>query len=203
MTPASDEGFDLRDPRPLPPGQRLDEELRINHYGRVPRRLDLETWSLTIGGATHNDEEFVLRWPDLQALPQTEVLADHHCASKHSTLDLRWGGVLARDVLELHPPADDAPFAMTYASYGYSTNVTIDDLMSPRVLFATHLGGEPLLPEHGWPVRLILPHLYGYKGPKWVVAIEYLRHAQRGFWEQRGYHFTGDVWRQERYAHQE
>lgn len=75
--------------------------------------------------------------------------------------------------------------------------------MSPRALLATHMNGELLAPEHGWPLRLVLPHLYGWKGPKWLVAIELLTSARRGFWEQRGYHFTGDVWREERFAHQE
>lgn len=201
MSPTPDE-LDLSDPRQLPPGQRREPELRVRHYGRVPR-MHLGTWTLTISGATQTGQPTVLDWAQFATLPRTRVQADHHCVSHASTLDLTWEGVASRTVVDLAPPADDAPFVLMYAAYGYSSNVTVDDLMSARGLFATHLDGAPLTPEHGWPVRLVLPHLYSWKGPKWVVAMEYLREPQRGFWEQRGYHFTGDVWRAERYSHQE
>lgn len=162
-----------------------------------------DTWALTVSGATLSGTPTTIGWGQFAALPTVEVVADHHCVSRHSSQDLLWGGVSARTVVELAPPAPDAPFVLAYAAYGYSSNITVDDLLSARSLFATHLNGQRLTPEHGWPVRLVLPHLYGWKGPKWVVALEYLTTPQRGFWEQRGYHFTGDVWREERYAHQE
>jgi len=192
----------LAEPRSLPPGQRLTPVLRPVSYGRVPR-IDLATWSLRIGGDTVDDEALSLSWADFASLPQTVVRADHHCVSHYTTLDLRWSGVAARTIIELAPPADDVEHVLVSAARGYSTNIRLEDLSSSRAVFATHLDGEPLSPEHGWPVRLVLPHLYGWKGPKWVGAIDYQRHAERGFWEQRGYHFTGDVWREERYAHQE
>ncbi|GMA39807.1 molybdopterin-dependent oxidoreductase [Mobilicoccus caccae] len=191
----------LADPSPLPPGQRPGP-LRPMHYGRVPR-LDLASWSLTIEGATVDGSMTRLLWPDLQKLPQTEVRADHHCVAKRSATGLVWAGVPARVLVELAPPATEAQWVLASAAYGYHSNITVDDLLSPRALFATHLNGEPLSPEHGWPVRLVLPHLYGWKGPKWIMALEYLAAPQRGFWEERGYHFTGDVWREERYSHQE
>ncbi len=192
----------LAEPRSLPPGQRLTPVLRPVNYGRVPR-IDLATWSLRIGGDTLDDEALSLSWADFTSLPQTVVRADHHCVSHYTTLDLRWSGVAARTIIELAPPADDVEHVLVSAARGYSTNIRLEDLSSSRAVFATHLDGEPLSPEHGWPVRLVLPHLYGWKGPKWVGAIDYQRHAERGFWEQRGYHFTGDVWREERYSYQE
>ncbi len=194
--------LDEAGPRPLPPGQRRDEQLQVRHYGRVPR-VHLPTWTLTIGGATAAPQPTTLSWAEFTALPTVEVRADHHCVSRHSVQDLTWSGVPARSIVELAAPADDARFVVAYAAYGYSSNITVDDLMSGRSLLATHLNGAPLTPEHGWPVRLIIPHLYGWKGPKWLVSLEYLREPSRGFWEQRGYHFTGDVWREERYSHQE
>lgn len=165
--------------------------------------MHLDTWSLTVSGATAHGGPRSIGWAEFERLPRVEVGADHHCVAKVSTTDLVWSGVAAQTVVELAPPADDAPFVVVYAAYGYSSSITIEDLLSPRTVFATHLDGQRLTPERGWPVRLVVPHLYGWKGPKWVVAIEYLREPQRGFWEQRGYHFTGDVWREERYSHQE
>ncbi|GAB96944.1 hypothetical protein KILIM_052_00420 [Kineosphaera limosa NBRC 100340] len=189
-------------PHPLPPGQRLVEARRPNHYGRVPR-VDLQTWRLTISGATADGAEHRLSWGELGELPRTEFVADHHCASRRTLADVHWAGVGCRDLLERFPPAQTAPYALAYASYGYHSNVTVDDLLAPQALLATHMNGQPLAPEHGWPLRLILPHLYGWKGPKWLVALEFHHEPRRGFWEQRGHHFTGDVWREERFAHQE
>lgn len=193
---------ELAEPRAMPPGQRLTESLRPVHYGRVPT-VDLTTWSLRIGGETLSGDPTSLTWQEFCELPRVEVTADHHCVSRYTTQDLTWSGVAARTVIELAPPADDVDYVLLSAAYGYSTNVRLEDLASARAVFATHLDGEPLTPEHGWPVRLVLPHLYGWKGPKWIREVDYLRHPERGFWEQRGYHFTGDVWREERYAYQE
>ena len=195
--------FDCSDPKSLPPGQRRESVHRPRHYGPVPRRRDLAGWSLTVEGATASGAPTVLSWADMQAMPTLEITADLHCATRSTFEDLTWFGVPARHLVAAAPPADDAAYAMVYAAYGYHANVTVDDLLSPRALFATHLNGRELSPEHGWPMRLVIPHLYGWKGPKWVMSVVYHRSPQRGFWEQRGYHFTGDVWREERYAHQE
>jgi DMSO/TMAO reductase YedYZ molybdopterin-dependent catalytic subunit len=188
--------------RPMPSGQRRSESLRPVHYGRVPH-VDLASWSLTIAGDTLTGEVTTVSWEEFAALPRVEVRADHHCVSRYTTQDLTWSGVAARTVIDLAPPADDIEHVLVSATYGYSSNIALSDLASPRAVFATHLDGEPLTPEHGWPVRLVLPHLYGWKGPKWVRSIDYRRHPERGFWEQRGYHFTGDAWREERYSYQE
>jgi DMSO/TMAO reductase YedYZ molybdopterin-dependent catalytic subunit len=192
----------LAEPRSLPPGQRLTPVLRPVSYGRVPN-IDLATWSLRIGGDTVDGRPLSLSWADFASLPRTEVSADHHCVSRYTTLDLRWSGVAARTVIELVPPADNVAHVLVSAARGYSSSIRLQDLASARAIFATHLDGEPLTPEHGWPLRLVLPHLYGWKGPKWVRSLDYQRYAERGFWEQRGYHFTGDVWREERYSYQE
>lgn len=176
--------------------------MRVVHYGRVPK-INLERWRLVISGATATGETYELSWEDLQAMEQIEVVADHHCVSKRSVLDVAWGGVASSEIIRRYPPAADAPYALASASYGYSANVLVSDLSQPRGLLATSFGGEPLTPERGWPLRLVLPHLYGWKGPKWLLQIEYHREPVRGFWEQQGYHTTGDVWREERYSHQE
>lgn len=189
------------DDRQLPPGQRRDEAMRVMHYGRVPR-VDLDRWRLTVTGATLDGREHALTWADIEDLPQASITADHHCVSRHSVLDVGWSGVPTREIVTRFPPADEASFVLVSASYGYSANVTVADLAHPRGLLATAMDGAPLTPEHGWPLRLVLPHLYGWKGPKWLLQIEYSTRPVPGFWERHGYHVTGDVWREERYAHQ-
>ena len=60
-------------------------------------------------------------------------------------------------------------------------------------------GGGDLTPEHGWPLRLVVPHLYAWKSATWVRGVEVLGEDGAGFWELRGYHGRGDPWREERY----
>jgi DMSO/TMAO reductase YedYZ molybdopterin-dependent catalytic subunit len=110
-------------------------------------------------------------------------------------------GVPAQAVLDRVPVAADATHVMVWAEYGYSSNLTLADFA--RALFATHRNGEPLTPEHGAPVRLVVPQLYAWKGPKWVRGIEYLTADRRGFWEERGYHNRADPWLEQRYSYQE
>jgi DMSO/TMAO reductase YedYZ molybdopterin-dependent catalytic subunit len=188
-------------PRAIPPGQRLSQGLRVQHYGPVPRFRD--SWRLTINGATEDGKERHLDMEEFSALPRTTVKGDFHCVTKWTVLDNVWEGVGARTILDVVPPADDVTHIMAWAEYGYSANMRIEDFASPRAVLATHHNGEALQPEHGFPLRLIVPHLYAWKGPKWLRGIEYLVTPTRGFWEERGYHTLGDPWREERYSYQE
>lgn len=199
---AHDRFVDPPPDRSLPPGQRLLPALPVMHYGPVPRPRP-ERWRLTIGGATADGHEHEFQLPEVLALPTVEILADLHCATHWSVLDQQWGGVLARDVVALAPPAEGVEHALVFAEYGYAATVRLEDLVSARALLASHVGGEPLTAEHGGPLRLVIPHLYSWKGPKWVRGWNYLTTPQRGFWEERGYHMRGDAWREERYAYQE
>ena len=189
-------------PRPLPPGQRYAVRLPILHYGPVPR-FRPDTWRLTVNGATASGEDRHLTMDELAALPHEEISADVHCVTKWTALDVCWGGIPTRALLDLVPPASGATHVMAWAEYGYSATLRMDDLVSARALLATHRDGAPLRPEHGYPLRLVVPHLYAWKGPKWLRGIEYLREERRGFWEERGYHVIGDPWREERYSYQE
>ncbi len=189
-------------PRVLPPGQRYAARLKVQHYGRVPR-FRPEMWRLTISGATRDGSEMALDLEEFSRLPRERVVGDLHCVTKWTVLDNEWEGVPARTILGLVPPADDVTHVLASAEYGYSALLRLEDLSSPRAVLATHLGGHELTPEHGWPVRLVVPHLYAWKGPKWLRGLEYLTAPVRGFWEERGYHAVGDPWREERYSYQE
>ncbi|UNX53408.1 molybdopterin-dependent oxidoreductase [Georgenia sp. TF02-10] len=186
----------------LPPGQRLVDQAPVMHYGPVPRRRP-DRWRFTVGGATADGAEHEFTLAELLDLPPLEVVADLHCASGWSSLDERWSGVAARDVVELAPPRRDVEHVLVFAEFGYTATVRLEDLVSPRAVLATHHDGDPLTDARGAPLRLVLPHLYSWKGPKWVRGWNYLTEVERGFWEQRGYHLRGDAWRTERYAYQE
>ena len=160
-----------------------------------------DSWDLRVFGAT--DAETTMSWADFGALPRKEVHADFHCVTKFSVLDNVWSGVSTAEVLRLAPPRGDATHVMVWAEYGYSANMRLADFADVDALFATHRGGEELTAEHGYPVRLIVPHLYAWKGPKWVRGVEYLTRDRRGFWEERGYHNIADPWTEQRYSYQE
>jgi len=188
--------------RTLPPGQKLAPELRVQHYGPVPR-FRPDSWRLVINGATHDGKDRQFDIEEFDALPRHTVRGDLHCVTKWTVLDNVWAGVAARSILDAVPPADDVTHVMAWAEFGYSTTMRLEDFASPRAVLATHHNGTPLTPEHGFPLRLIVPHLYAWKGPKWLRGIEYLTVLTRGFWEERGYHAVGDPWREERYSYLE
>ncbi|GAA3736515.1 sulfite oxidase-like oxidoreductase [Salinactinospora qingdaonensis] len=166
-------------------------------------RFRPQRWDLRVYGATESMGEYRWSWPEFDELPRVEVVADLHCVTKFTLPDNRWSGVPAASLVELAPPAPSVTHVMVWAEYGYSANLRIDDFIAPKVLLATHRDGERIAPEHGLPVRLVVPHLYGWKSVKWVRAIEYLTVDRRGFWEERGYHNLGDPWAEQRYAYQE
>jgi DMSO/TMAO reductase YedYZ molybdopterin-dependent catalytic subunit len=186
----------------LPPGQRLHGGWPVLHYGPVPR-FKPDLWTFQIVGATASGEKHQWTYPEFGELPMSTVRGDFHCVTKFSMLDNEWRGVVAADLFELAPPADDVTHVLVFAEYGFSTNLRIDDLLRPNAIFATHRNGERLTPDHGFPLRLVVPHLYAWKGPKWVRGFEYMVGDRRGFWEERGYHNVGDPWQEQRYSYQE
>jgi DMSO/TMAO reductase YedYZ molybdopterin-dependent catalytic subunit len=188
--------------RVLPPGQRPADGFRVRHYGPVPR-FRPATWRLIVNGATATGCDRHLTFDEISSLPRVGIRADLHCVTKWTVVDNLWEGVPTRALLDLVPPAPGVTHVMAWGEYGYSATLRLDDFASPRALLATHHDGEPLTPEHGFPLRLVVPHLYAWKGPKWLRGVEYLTELVRGFWEERGYHAVGDPWREERYSYQE
>ncbi len=181
----------------LPPGQSLTLKWPVLHYGRVPV-FDPTTWDFKISGEV--EEPLRLTWEEFRALPQTEVVSDFHCVTRWSRLDNHWRGVLFTDVLKLVKPKPGAQFALMLAEEGYTANVPLADLQQPDVLFAFEHDGAPLPAEHGGPLRLVVPHLYGWKSVKWVRGFLLLDQERLGFWERNGYHAYGDPWREQRYS---
>lgn len=189
--------------RELPPGQRLvPAGMPVLHYGPVPR-FRPETWRLSVVGATARGCDRHLEVDELDALPTLEVVADMHCVTRWSSLQNAWAGIAGRTLLELVPPARGVTHVMAWAEFGYSATIRLEDFAAPGCVLATHLNGKPLSPERGWPLRLVIPHLYAWKGPKWLRMIEYIDQPRRGFWEERGYHIVGDPWLEQRYSYLE
>ena len=185
------------DPARLPPGQYLTHKWPVLHAGSVPR-TDLATWDFRVFGEV--DEPLRLDWDGLQRLPSTEVTADIHCVTRWSRFDATFRGVKWRELAALVRPKPTARFVVAHAEQGFTANVPLEALEDENALIAYEADGEPLTPEHGWPVRLVIPSRYFWKSAKWVRGIELLAHDQPGFWERYGYHNDADFWQEQRYG---
>ena len=186
----------------LPPGQYVPRGWPVLHYGPVPK-FRPERWDLRVYGATEAGREYRWTWPEVAAMSHAKVTADFHCVTKFTVPDVGWEGILTATLVRLAPPAGEATHVMVWAEYGYSANLRMTDFLAETTLLATRRDGEPLTPDHGAPLRMVVPHRYAWKSVKWVRAIEYLTVDRRGFWEERGYHNVADPWREQRYSYQE
>ena len=190
----ADAGYD---PARLPPGQYLTEKWPVLHAGSVPD-TDLATWDFRVFGEVENP--ITLSWDELAALPKAENVQDIHCVTRWSRFDARFGGVHWRELAKLVSPKPSARFVVAHAEQGFTSNVPLEFLEHDNALLATEADGEPLTPEHGWPLRLVIPGKYFWKSAKWLRGIELSAIDKPGFWERYGYHNDADPWEEQRYA---
>ena len=181
----------------LPPGQKLTDGWPVLQYGSIPG-IDLATWKFSLVGLV--DEEAHFTWEEFLALPQTTLRSDIHCVTHWSKFDNDWTGVRVRDLVERVRPKPAARHVMVHSFGGYTTNVSLAELLDDDVLLAHQHDGQPLTKEHGWPLRLVVPKLYFWKSAKWVRGLVFMDDEQPGFWEMYGYHMHGDPWAEERYS---
>ena len=181
----------------LPPGQSLTLKWPVLHYGSVPA-FDSGKWDFRIYGSVATPVRFT--WDEFNRLPKVRRTSDFHCVTRWSRFDNEWEGVAFRELLSRVPLKPGAEYVLVHAEQGFTANVPLADLDRDEVLLATHHDGQPLTPEHGYPLRLIVPHLYAWKSVKWVRGLEFLEHDAPGFWEQNGYHMYGDPWKEQRFS---
>jgi DMSO/TMAO reductase YedYZ molybdopterin-dependent catalytic subunit len=185
---------DTRRTQRIPAGQVLTRKWPILHAGPTPG-FDAATWDFRIFGLVTAPVRW--NWAEFGVLPRVTVFADMHCVTTWSKLDNLWTGVRTREVLR-HAQVDaTAQFVLVHCEYGFTTNLPLADFLSDDCLFAFQHNGVDLDPDHGYPLRLVVPKLYAWKSAKWVRGIELLATDQPGFWESwrnGGYHLRGDPW---------
>ena len=187
----------MKDPRRVPPGQVLTDKFPVLTYGATPR-FDKKTWTLRLYGEVERRAQ--LTYDELLALPKTVETADFHCVTTWSRLDNHWEGVGIRDLLELVKLKPTAKYVMAHCDGGYTTNLPLAALLDDDVLVAYRHDGEDLTPDHGYPLRLIVPKLYAWKSAKWLRALEFMAQDRQGFWETHGYHSQADPWQEQRFS---
>ena len=185
------------DPERLPPGQYLTEKWPVLHAGSVPK-TDLATWDFNVTGEV--ESPITLTWEEFKALPASEITIDIHCVTRWSRFDTSFRGVHWRELAKLVMPKQSARFVVAHAEQGYTSNVPLEAIEDEHALLAYEADGRPLEPDHGWPLRLVVPSRYFWKSAKWLRGLELLDHDEPGFWERYGYHNDADYWQEERYG---
>ena len=192
----------------LPPGQSLTQKWPVLHYGPVPS-FNPATWDFRVWGEV--EKPLRLTWEEFNQLPRSRVTIDLHCVTRWSKFDTLWEGVSIRTLVEkgLVKPLPQARFVLQHAEYGYTTNIPLDVALADNFLLGTHVDGQPISPDHGYPLRGVVGAItnradlktpYLWKGAKWLRGLEILSQDQMGFWEKAGYHNEADVWKEERFA---
>lgn len=192
----------------LPPGQSLTQKFPVLHYGPVPM-FDPATWNFRVWGEV--EEEKTWTWNEFNELPRTSITMDIHCVTRWSKFDDVWEGVSVKTLVEngLFKIKPTATHVMQHAEYGFTVNLPLSVVLQDNFLLATHLNGEPITPDHGYPLRGMVGFIVGredletpylWKGAKWIRSIEFMAKDKRGFWEQAGYHNRADVWKEERFG---
>lgn len=182
----------------LPPGQYLvTSSFPVLDLGVRPS-WDEASYKLEITGLV--EKPISLSLEELRQLPVKDFTADFHCVTRWSKYDIKWRGVEWAEIEKLVSPKPEARFVISSSLDGYSTNNSLGELQKPSVFLAFELEGKPLPADHGAPLRVIIPHLYGWKGAKFLNKLEFVAYDEPGFWEVRGYHNHGDPWTEERYG---
>jgi DMSO/TMAO reductase YedYZ molybdopterin-dependent catalytic subunit len=192
----------------LPPGQALTLKFPVLHYGPVPS-FNPATWDFRVWGEVEKEVRWT--WEEFNRLPRTRVTMDIHCVTRWSKADTLWEGVSVRALVDqglirLKPAAQHV---MQHAEYGFTVNIPLEVTLQDNFLLATHFNGQPLTPDHGYPLRGVVGAISGrgelktpyfWKGAKWLRGLEFMSQDRLGFWEQAGYSNSADVWKEERFA---
>ncbi|UUI52073.1 sulfite oxidase-like oxidoreductase [Bacillus velezensis] len=182
----------------IPPNQNVTTKFPVLHAGNVPYYEDMSKWNLQVYGLV--DRPMLLSFEDIKSFPEAEVKNDIHCVTGWSRLDNIWQGIRAKDIAEKAGVHKEAGFVILHAEEGWTANLPLSDFARETSLLAYAHNGEPLTPEHGYPLRGVFPHLYFWKSAKWLRGIQFTKENHPGFWEKNGYHMRGDPWKNERFT---
>ncbi len=178
----------------IPPGQYLEKGFPVLSAGPT-QHIPLDHWDLSIVGEV--DKPKTWTWDEFQTLPQEKIKTDIHCVTKWSKLDTEWEGVSLDTLLGL--VEYDANYVIAYSDGGYTTNLPLEEVMGGKAWIVHSYDGQPISPQHGGPLRMLVPHLYLWKSAKWIRSLHLVDEDQPGFWETLGYNNHGDPWKEERY----
>lgn len=153
--------------------------------------FDPAGWRLYVGGLVQQPVSF--GYDELRALPRVDQVSTFHCVTGWTVENVHWGGVRLHDVLAKAGPLPEAGgLEFVSAERPYVDSLSTSQAALADVLLAYEMDGRPLPREHGAPLRLVIPDMYGYKNVKWVREINLVAAPQPGYWELLGY--DEDAW---------
>lgn len=180
----------------VPPGQFVTEKFPVLTFGETPK-IDIDQWNIKLFGSVQRS--ILLDWNEIMDLAQVSIEAEFHCVTQWSKLLNTWDGVSFRSLIDFVDIKKEARYVMIHCYGGYTTNIPLDVLIDQDVILAYRHDKIDLSPEHGGPLRLVVPKRYGWKSAKWVNGIEFMEENRAGFWESKGYHMDGDPWKEQRF----
>ncbi len=179
----------------VPPGQVVTKTFPVLS-ATDPPDTNLDEFEFRVFGAV--EKPYTLSWKELMKMPKIKKKFDIHCVTHWSRLGDTWEGISMKAVIEKAKPK--GKYVMEWSSsVGYSTNIPIENATSDNAMLAYNFNDKPLEPQHGGPLRAVIPELYFWKSAKWIDGIEVMENNKPGFWEVRGYNMHGDPWKEERY----
>jgi DMSO/TMAO reductase YedYZ molybdopterin-dependent catalytic subunit len=184
------------DSKRVPPGQYLTDRFPVLHAGVTPR-VKLDSWDFRVDGLI--EDPVTWSYDEIRAMPSVTRTVDIHCVTKWSKLDTVWEGVSVSEIMSRIKLEPGVTHVLVSAEHGFTANIPLTDFMAEQNMLAYRYDDLDLEPDHGWPLRLLVPHLYFWKSVKWVRGFQFLDHDTPGFWERNGYHMYGDPWREQRY----
>jgi DMSO/TMAO reductase YedYZ molybdopterin-dependent catalytic subunit len=183
---------------PVPPGQFVTEKFPVLHYGSVPVYANLDKWDFRLFGLV--EKPLRLSWETLMKLPHKTQTVDIHCVTRWSKLGTTWTGIPWAEVMKLLTLKPEATHIMAHCEYGFTANLSLDVMNDEQTMLAFEYEGKPLEPDHGYPLRLLVPQRYLWKSAKWLRGIEFMAGDRPGFWERNGYHMEGEYWAEQRFG---
>jgi len=185
----------------IPPGQYYSNKWTIYASLGIPK-IDIEKWNLEITGNIENEAKFTYK--KLEDLSKNIIIEDFHCVTRWSIEKVKWEGIKLRDIINKSKPKKDSEYVMFHCNDGYTTIIPFSDAIEKKSILALKINDEELSTEQGFPIRAVIPQLYGWKSAKWLNKIEILTKYQDGFWELEehgGYHNIGRVDNEERFKY--
>lgn len=177
----------------LPPGQKYIGSFFVYSVLGVPK-VDIEKYRLKIVGA----KTLELTYEDLKAMNWARLEADFHCVEGWSIKSVVFEGPSLPSLLR-EAGLNNAKYVKFVGLDGYTSVVPVKDVLDERAILALNMNGRPLPLKHGFPARPVIPHLYGWKSAKWLKEVQLTESYVDGYWEARGYHERGNVWKGERF----
>lgn len=187
----------IKDEGRLPPGQSLTHKFPVLTYGPNPK-FDPKTWDLRVFGEVETEKRW--SWDEFLKIPTVTITCDIHCVTRWSKFDTVWEGVRFSDFIKLFGVKPTAKYVIAHCDFGYTTNLPLETMLDDDVLLAYKYDGQWLEPDHGAPLRTLVPKRYFWKSAKFLRALEFSPVDKPGFWEQAGYHNEGDPFKEERHG---